>query len=125
MIIPDRLYRTGNSDFMNRFVKEGEILFRPLSYYRAIEDKSRADQFEGIHAMDASKAKLEILDPTSGEIEATFELIGNLEYGNPQVQNVHIVCFSDEPQKQIGHTTVEIFDVKAMLDKIAVGLEKS
>jgi hypothetical protein len=46
---PDRLYKYLPSKFLDTVLKEGNILFRNLTYFRKYEDKIRGDETEGIH----------------------------------------------------------------------------
>jgi hypothetical protein len=43
------LYKYLPIEFAERFVQQGEVLFRSLSYFRAVEHAERGDEAEGIH----------------------------------------------------------------------------
>jgi hypothetical protein len=43
------LYKYLAAPFADAFVRRGEILFRSLSYFRAIEHAARGDEAEGVH----------------------------------------------------------------------------
>jgi hypothetical protein len=44
-----RLYKYLPFEFADGFIKRGEVLFRTLSYFRAIEHAARGDEAEGVH----------------------------------------------------------------------------
>jgi hypothetical protein len=43
------LYKFLPVEFAERFVRNGEVLFRTLSYFRALEHAARGDEAEGVH----------------------------------------------------------------------------
>jgi len=52
--------------YLNGFLKNGELLFRSLSYFQDYEDKSRGDEFEGVKLYKPTSG-LEITKSETGE----------------------------------------------------------
>ncbi len=117
MDVPVRLYRVGELVHLQRFIEEGEILFRPLSYYRKIEDSTRHDEFDGLHAFNVDGGKLSLINPVTGLTEGNWDLVGHSTYGDHAGNNVFVCCFSTA-QISFEKPNLEIFDVAGLMNAL-------
>jgi hypothetical protein len=71
------LYKYLPIEFAERFVQQGEVLFRSLSYFRAVEHAARGDEAEGIH-IDAPDNDMTIEADTGVRVVGRFRYLRSI-----------------------------------------------
>jgi hypothetical protein len=121
MAVPKTLYRNSEKKYAEAFVEEGEILFRPLSYFRVLEDVARADPMEAKFTGSASGACISVDINEDGKHIPFFTLnTGHVTLESKQADQIHVSCFSLQPQMKFGDSTIEIFEPAEFLDQLSV-----
>lgn len=122
--LPQKLYRNTEPKYANAFVEEGEILFRPLTFYRNIEDPTRRDENDGVWVKDGPVKKLTLTfnDLPVGRalkgIPIRPEVIRNvlITVPTPNSGSRLISCFATDRQESFGTGAIEIFDVSGFVE---------
>jgi hypothetical protein len=98
--IPKALFRNTELQYANSFVEEGELLFRPLSYFRAAEGASK-DEHEGHILRDLSGAKIQMQDPVSMQWQEIDFQNGNFihKLDEESSDRLLVKCFSHRERK--------------------------
>jgi hypothetical protein len=127
--LPGRLFRSGEELHIKSFLEEGEIRFRPLSFYRSLEDETRRDEFEGAITLVIDSAKIEIQDEQSGNWVHPIDVMsGRMTQSLKELDELHVCCFSKASstmaQSKFGISTVEVFDVPNFLLRLEHGLQQ-
>lgn len=74
--LPSSIFKYIPEQYLEAFLKKGELLFRSLSYFQDYEDKSRGDEFEGIKLYKPDSALVVTKVETGEKIllpEASFQ----------------------------------------------------
>jgi hypothetical protein len=116
MGIPAVLCRNTQLAFAKTAVEEGEIIFRPLSFYQGIEDEIRRDLGEGAVNRSIEGWHIELIDEISGAGTHRLQVTtGTLRVHLNSSDRIFISCFSLAPQPKFGDTTIEISDARLFL----------
>jgi hypothetical protein len=120
--LPSFLYRSGEAKHMKSFLEEGEILFRPLTYYRNAEDGSRRDELEGKWQKTAplNRVILTFRSPEGNFGPFKHQLTGDptLTVSVPSPDLVFVSCFTTDSSVCFGESKVKIHDVPNFLSRI-------
>ena len=109
--------------YLETFLKKGELLFRSLSYFQDIEDKSRGDEFEGTNLYKPDSA-LELTKVETGEKillpEASFQSSVNRD-------DIFVFCASTVLSNELAtefksNVCVEITNIPKFLSGIRASL---
>lgn len=123
MEAPPKLFRNTELQYAKAFVEEGEMMFRPLSYFKKIEGPSR-DEHEGKILLDAEGAKIYLRSPNStiwAEILGVLTVSRSL--GDVDSDCLLIKCFSQTRKTNAyGQTTIEIFNAAGFLEFLSQSL---
>ena len=117
-MLPEKLYRSGKPEYMKRLVEEGEIVFRPLSYYRSLEG-IKGDSYEGRIQFKGAGIKFEV-----GDVDGTnfqeLESVSEMNFGltKRDNQSVCVSCFSRESLTKHGSATVEVSNLEGFVDRL-------
>ena len=120
-----RLFRYLSPEFAEAFVKNGEMLFRALSYFRDYEDDGvRADEYEGtlVHLpKEGLKARL-VATGAEVPINYTFE-------SSAREDEIFVYCMSTECSSLLASrfktdACVEIFDLSRFFFHLRAALVK-
>lgn len=121
---PGVLYRTTERHYADLFVEQGEIYFRPLTIYRAIEG-SKQDEYEGSILAKPSRTIVELWD------EVTRSYVAPLETSKATIvrslcfpDEYYVTCFSHVSLVQHGSTTIEIFNAQEFASKLRISLSE-
>jgi hypothetical protein len=126
MGIPLKLFRSTNFKYAKVLVEEGEILFRPLSYYRSIEDAKRQDSSEGIFTREFDKGTIEIVDEATQSIKRKIPLLkASIDFTTSRAGEIFVLCFSLDPNVNFGDARVEVFDPLLFLASLKGFLKKA
>ena len=121
---PHPLYRNTERKWAEAFIEEGELLFRPLTYFRELEEP-RGDKHEGRHIIDAAGTTIEIWDEKIKAYVAPIKIVsGQFTDSLTRPDCCFIKCFSDVPQLEFGPATIEIFDVHGFFAGLRVVFAK-
>jgi hypothetical protein len=122
--LPEKLYRSDKTDvYLRRFRSEGEIFFRPLTYFRSIEDSERRDDHEGKLILNIAGSKGYFnSDGRSDESSIINFIDASMTVQTNSPDHIHICCFSLARKEKFGNVTLEIFDVKGFLAKLEAAL---
>ena len=105
--------------YLNGFLKNGELLFRSLSYFQDYEDTNRGDEFEGVKLYKPTSG-LEITKSGTGEIvllpEASFK-------SNINTDDIFIFCASNKLSNKLAtdfksNVCVEIMNITKFISGI-------
>ena len=120
MSIPKIIYRNTSTEFAQKFLEEGEVLFRPLSYYAAIEDTTRQDSGEGSVSRKFYSGKLTLIQPDiMGKLQSLDIKEATLNFLIESPDDVYVACFSICRQPKFGKVTVVIEDASLFVRMIA------
>jgi hypothetical protein len=120
-----RLFRYLSSEYAEAFVKNGEILFRALSYFRDYEDDGvRSDEYEGtlVHLpKEGLKARL-VASGAEVPINYTFE-------SSAREDEIFVYCMSTECSSSLAarfktEACVEIYDLPRFFFHLRAALAK-
>ncbi len=117
MCTPTRLYKYLPSQFLNNFVRRGDLLFRNLSFFRQIEEIGRSDFLEGVH-MDYPDNDMNI-ETNDGRVKWK----GRAAFLNSiNTDRVFVFCLSEVLLKDLftefdSDTCVEIIKPEEFLNK--------
>jgi hypothetical protein len=123
MGVPDKLFRNTNLEFANKFIEEGEIMFRPLSYYRKIDDQIRRDENDGDFKVALGREKFKRFRLGEHELEPVRD--NKLGIPTPQPNLQCISCFSIKPQSGFGPATIEVFNPIGFLDCVGYSVSQN
>jgi hypothetical protein len=124
--LPQSIYRSGAYPHMRNFVEEGEIMFRPLSYYRRIEDQNRRDELEGKLQSSAAGMSFEIDWTGDGNFVPAMTLdSGSITFADNRADGLFISCLSLDSKTTFGPSKLEIFDVGGFLKHLKSLLSQS
>jgi hypothetical protein len=105
---------------MRRFAEEGEILFRPLSYYRALEGP-KADAYEGTFFLGGKAVKVSMSE-VGGSSWTDIDEVVSIKWGlsHEQAKLVLVSCYSRRQlnDNRHGDATVVIEDVPKFIEII-------
>jgi hypothetical protein len=119
---PERLYKYLPSKYLDSVLKEGNILFRNLSYFRKYEGKIRGDETEGIH-IDKPDNFLSIINKTN-------VIIGDFSFQNSVKQDeIFVFCLSKSLKNSLFSdfecdVCIPITNVRAFLTRCRRIIEK-
>jgi hypothetical protein len=122
--IPDILYRKMRPDYANNFVNNGEILFRPLTYYRKLEGL-KGDSMEGRNVILDTPLHVEFKGNNGSWSRIQINGGGSkFEVGLSRPECCFISCYSMSNIKkyQYDDVTVEIFDTQKYISDLEVKL---
>lgn len=119
--VPDLLFRSGPRDVMERFISEGEIRFRPLDFYRTIEDPNRKDEFEGIRTSEVIGGKIWLQEPGSETWQLGIDQFqGRLNISLNDPDRMHVSCFSHSSEATFGEAKAKIRNPRALFEKMSI-----
>ncbi len=109
MGFPVKLYRSIELKYARSFVEEGEVMFRPLSYYREIEDDQRRDSKEGIVTRKFTHGTIEIADATWDSGKRLIPITkANIDLTTDNAGQIYASCFSILPKTKSSDALVEV-----------------
>jgi hypothetical protein len=124
MEVPKVFFRNIEQQYAVAFVEEGEILFRPLSYYRKREDE-KGDAFEGKILANGPGIKAEISSIDCTEKIGPIEILNlSLTLSETDSNNICVSCYSKIKNTRHLGSTIEIFDVPKFLAIVDAYLAK-
>jgi hypothetical protein len=124
-VLTERLFRSGDMKYMLKMKEEGEIMFRPLIYYRQIEDPSRRDADEGKVVRHFTEGQIELSDKNGLPIPGLIKVSGGtLNLSADQIENMYVACFSFSAVRKFGISTVEIENPKRLVEALRGLLKK-
>jgi hypothetical protein len=119
MVIPSKLYRNIPVEYIKLFVEEGEVMFRPLSYYRSIEDPLRRDENEGIVRRNFYSGSVEFVDERAAIGKHTLQITrATLNLWTHRADEIYVSCFSTCPRSEPSGVTAEVFEPRLFLTKL-------
>ena len=126
MGVPNLLYRNTSLEHARAFVEEGEILFRPLTFFRNIEDATRADAMEAKFSKSAAGLHLSVDLVDDGNFVPFVTLdSGVISFEVNNADQIHVACLSLRPQPKFGDSTIEIFKPAEFLERLSVALDSA
>ena len=119
MAIPSKLYRNIPFEYVKLFVEEGEVMFRPLSYYRSIEDPLRRDEDEGVVRRNFYSGSVEFVDKHAASGKHTLQITrATINLSTHKSEEIYVSCFSICPRSEPRGVTVEVFEPRQFLVKL-------
>lgn len=124
MEFPESIYRNISKEFALLFLEKGEILFRPLAFYRAMEDPKRRDPNEGSVEAKFYHGTAKLIGKGATEESRPIVITeGTLNLTLEAPDQIYVACFSTREQKKFGEATIVIRDTNTFLRTITGFLE--
>ena len=120
------LFKYLPSQYLRKFIRDGEILFRTLAYFRQYEDEQiRGDKYDGTWR-HAKRTGLTITKQNTGE---TFDIPFSFE-SCVNASEIFVFCISLEHSAELynkfkADVCVEITDCDKFISRVKVVLKRS